>query len=404
MSLIEFVKQDQKKNLILFVHGFTGSKDTWKHEDHASFPDLLLENQQIYDNYDVAYFSYFTRLLNLFSKTKFGLGQIIKLLGFSSSKYLTNNSIEVISDLLKTEIRFSLSKYDNIIVIAHSMGGLVTKSCIVKTLQEETPSKIKLFLSLAVPHMGTNAATFGKLISNNLQIKDLAPLAIYTSEINNFWLKTELRPSTKYFYGTQDFIVLKTSAVPMDKETLDTITLNESHTSISKPEGKRSTTLISITEFILNFDNTSEIKYQSLDDQNQYNNELFVLKLIIADIKKPTINDAKEVFLNAEYIRKKFSSQIDQNQLADLYTKIRKLYMDNYSDYLHDGIANSGQLLVKVHKDIIDKDSEFLKSLIPFIDAIHKQGMLHQLANSTEKDIWWSENRDLSILKKGVKN
>lgn len=402
MSLIEFVKQDQKKNLILFVHGFIGSNDTWKHEEHASFPDLLLANQQIHDNYDVAYFSYFTKLFNLFSKTKYGYGRIKELFGLSGSKHLTNNSIEEISNLLRTEIRFNLSKYDNIIIIAHSMGGLITKSCIVKDIQDETPSKIKLFLSLAVPHMGANTATFVNLISNNLQIENLTPLTTYTNELNDFWLKTELRPETKYFYGTHDEVVLKTSAVPIDKEKLDTVTVSESHLSISRPEDEDSMVLKAVIQFILNFHDISEIKHQSLEDKDQYNDELFVLKLIIADIHQSSINDAKEVFLNAEYIRKQFSSQTEQKKLAYLYVKIRKVYMDNYTDYLHDGIANSGQLLAQVHKDIINKDNDFLKSLIPFINAIHKQGMLHQLANSTEKDVWWSQNKDLSTIDKGV--
>ncbi|WP_262795526.1 hypothetical protein [Catenovulum sp. 2E275] len=75
-----------------------------------------------------------------------------------------------------------------------------------------------MFLSLAVPHQGAKLATYGNLISNNLQIEGLEPLNGFIHRLNDYWLKTSLRPTTKYFYGTSDKIVDKTSAVPADKE------------------------------------------------------------------------------------------------------------------------------------------------------------------------------------------
>lgn len=405
--MIEFISKNNKKNLILFIHGFCGGESTWRNGDASSFPELFSKEPEVSENYDIAQFSYFTKLLNLFAKVGKVSTLVKRLFGTSHGKLTKNISIEEIGNLLRTEIRFRLQTYDNIVIIAHSMGGLVAKSAITKDIEEKIPSKIKLFVSLAVPHQGAEAATFGKLISDNLQIEELSPLNQFIHNINDEWLKTSLRPTTKYFYGVHDSVVLKTSAAPVDKEKSDIIFVNEDHTSIAKPENSTSTTYIAVRQIILDFEKNdpgiSYLEIQQLEGDTDYDDELFVLKLISADIHKTSIRDAKEVFLNAEYIRKIFSSASDQKRLSDLYSKIRNVYQTSYSKYVHDGIPNSGLLLVDVHETILKEDKKFLDTFIPFVNAIHKKGMLHQLANSEDENIWWSKDDSLDSLRNLVK-
>ncbi|MFS1525333.1 ABC-three component system protein [Microbulbifer sp. 2304DJ12-6] len=401
--MIEFVSQQNKKNLILFVHGFCGGEATWRNGEARSFPELFTDDLQISENYDIAYFLYFTKLLNLFAKAG-KVSVLVKRMFRTSHGKLSNNiSIEEIGNLLRTEIRFKLQTYDNIIVVAHSMGGLVTKSAITKNIEEKTPSKIKLFISLAVPHQGAEAATFGNLISDNLQIEGLSPLNDFIHKINDKWLKTSLRPATKYFYGVHDSVVKKTSAVPIDNEKSDAIPVDEDHTSITKPENSESTIVIAVKQIILDCEKNdpgiSTLELKQLEDEADFDDELFVLKLISADIHNTTIRDAKEAFLNAEYIRKIFSSTSDQRRLAELYQKIRKIYQLSYTKYIHDGIPNSGLLLADVHETIIREDKNFLDTFILFINAIHKQGMLHQLANSKDENIWWVKGGSIDSLR-----
>ena len=401
--MIEFISQNNKKNLVLFVHGFCGGESTWRNGDENSFPELFSDELEINENYDVAQFSYFTKLLNLFAKTGNISTLVKRMFGTSHGKLSKNISIEEIGNLLRTEIRFRLQAYDNIVIIAHSMGGLVTKSAITNDIEEKIPSKIRLFVSLAVPHQGVEAATYGKLISDNLQIEDLSPLNQFIYKINDEWLKTSLRPTTKYFYGVHDSVVPKTSAAPVDKEISDIIPVDEDHTSITKPESTNSTTYIAVRQIVLDFEKNdpgiSNLEIQHLEDDSDFNDELFVLKLISSDIHKSSIRDAKEVFLNAEYIRKIFSSVSDQKRLSELYSKIRTIYQTSYSKYVHDGIPNSGLLLADVHEAIIKEDKKFLDTFIPFINAIHKQGMLHQLANSKDENIWWNKDGTIDSLR-----
>jgi len=405
--MIELISQNHKKNLILFVHGFCGGESTWRNGNANSFPELFSEDPKISENYDVAQFSYFTKLLNLYAKAGKISTLVKRMFGTSHGKLKKNISIEEIGNLLRTEIRFRLQTYDNIVIIAHSMGGLVTKSAIIKDLEEKIPSKIKLFVSLAVPHQGAEVATFGKLISDNLQIEGLSPLNQFIYKINDEWLKSSLRPTTKYFYGVHDSVVLKTSAAPVDKEKSDIISVDEDHTSITKPESSTGTTYIAVRQIILDFEKNdpgiSNLEIQQLEDDTDFDDELFVLKLISADIHKTSIRDSKEVFLNAEYIRKIFSSASDQKRLSELYSKIRKIYQTSYAKYVHNGIPNSGLLLADVHETIIREDKQFLDTFIPFINAIHKQGMLHQLANSEDENIWWIKDGSIDSLRNFIK-
>ncbi|AEH33972.1 hypothetical protein VAA_00145 [Vibrio anguillarum 775] len=295
-SVIEFIKKQDNNSLILFIHGFTGGDDTWSYSKVCSFPQLLADDLDISSSYDIATFSYYTKLSSTYSKT-LNIGKFISNLFRTSHKKLkSNSSIEEISNLLRTEIRFNLASYDNIVVVAHSMGGLVTKSAIVKDIEDNSVSKIKLFLSLSVPHQGADAATFGSLVSKNIQIENLAPLNDFIHKINDFWLKTSLRPTTKYFYGVSDKVVSKTSAVPIDKEKSDVISVEENHTSITKPENVNNTTYCAVKQLILEHKNgdaaTTNISIQKLDSDSEFSDELFVLKLLSANIHDSTIRSA----------------------------------------------------------------------------------------------------------------
>lgn len=402
--MLEFITNNKKTNLILFIHGFQGGADTWKNDEGVTFPEMLSIEPNINECFDVAQFVYFTKLTNLFAKVSNVSSLVKRMFGTSHGKLTENVSIEEIGNLLRTEMRFQLQNYENIVVIGHSMGGLVAKSAIIKDIQDKIPSKINLFISLAVPHAGATLATFGKLVSDNLQIEELSPLNDFIHEINDEWLKTSLRPNTKYFYGSYDKVVATTSSVPIDKEKADAIPVEEDHTSITRPASNKVTTFVAVKQLILDTKNRdpamSGFSIQKLDDETEFEDELFVLKLISADINKSSVRDAKEVFLNAEYIRKMFSSSSDQKRLFELYAKIRTIYQNSYSKYLHDGIPNSGLLLVDVHEKIVREDKQFLDTFIPFLNAIHKQGMLHQLANSKDENVWWVKDGSLDKLRK----
>jgi len=397
----DFIFYEQKedcRNLILFVHGFIGDvESTWKNKNGNSFPELLLQNSHVKDNFDVASYSYFSTLLGLFA-VKSTYRKVTNYIFGKTKANEKNLDIEELASNLRNQIRFTLGQYDNIYVIAHSMGGLVTKSLIVGDLIKDGMTKVKLFLSLAVPHQGAELSVVGGLISSNLQIKNLNPVEEFINTLNQRWINLE-KPTTKYYYGSYDNVVTKHSAVALDKYKKDIVSVKEDHNTISKPSDNTSILISSTLQFLTDAHKNTVLHdtgFQSLPEEEQLNDELFVIKLFVADISEESQVRAKELFFNAEYVRKLFNSRHDIKQIQELFDSIRQLYKDSYDWYLTKDSITSQELLADVHKKITDKNSCLLKSLIPTLKFYHKQGMLHQLANDKSMDIWWSQDRDLT--------
>ncbi len=400
-----YQKREECRNLVLFVHGFTGdSKKTWTNANGTVFPELLLADETISDNFDVASYNYFTELLNLFADTKEKVRRIRDLIWRKTHKKERNLDIGELSKNLSSHLRFTLEQYDNIYIIAHSMGGLITKSLIQNDLNLSGHTKVKLFVSLAVPHQGASSAVLGSIISSNLQISNLNPVEQFITELNQSWVYLDSKPTTKYFYGGYDTIVTKYSAVAIDKIEKDIVSVAEDHTTICKPESSQAIVYLSVIQFI-----KEQFKSEKLDcmgfqklndsDSSDLDKELFVLKLIVADIKEDTQDNAKELFYNAEFVRKLFNSRQDKEKLKTLFTNIRQLYKDSYDKYLADDSVNSGILLSEVHTKITEQDSLLLKSLIPSLQNFHKKGMLHQMANDSTNDIWWCKGKSIDGVK-----
>lgn len=400
MAVIEFTLKKNKNNLILFVHGLTGGKDTWLNPNSGYFFDLLSQDEFVSEHFDIAHFEYYSKLTDVSSK----LERLKKFFKRTYEKSLKNISIEELGELLSTEVRFTLSAYDKIVIIAHSMGGLITKSHVINNYKQNKNHKIKLFISLAVPHLGAESAVFGKLITSNIQIANLAPLNDLCPKLNDDWVKLSLKPSIKYFYGTHDDVVTKSSAIGTDNLVQDQIACNDNHTSIAKPAGLGSTTVTAVIKFLKDFihGDTSDLNLdlKTLESDSQFDDEYFVLKLLLADVHTSTVKNSKEHFLNAEYARKLFSSASDQKAINDLYGRIRTVYQDSYDRYVSDSNMTSGMLVSEIHSKIVSEDSNYLKSGLPLIHALHKKGMLHQLANDLNKDIWWNEDKSIDSLDK----
>jgi hypothetical protein len=401
MAMLNILSKSNKANVILFVHGFCGGVETWKNENGTYFYQHILKNPFVAENFDIATFDYFSKFLETPVAASNLVEKLKSLFKTSSSKLERNIGVDELSELLRTHIRFSLDDYQNIVVIAHSMGGLITKSCIAKEVKEVGGTKIKLFISLAVPHLGADLATYGQLFSGHDQIRDLAPLSEVCPKLNQQWVNLSIKPTTKYFYGTYDDVVKKSSAMSIDCEDKDVVACNDSHGSICKPESENSAVILAVNKFLKEFMEGSgelQLEHQKLSNINQFSDEHFVIKLILADVHQATITHSKEHFLNAEYARKLFSSASDQKKLADLYAKIRTLYQDSYDKFLHDDEMNAGKLVSEVHEKIVSADSDFLKSMLPLIHGLHKKGMLHQLANDLTDNIWWTEERSIAAL------
>jgi hypothetical protein len=194
---------------------------------------------------DFALFNYFTQLSDKFATVKW-------LIGFlnGGKKLKRNLSIDDLSDLLYSEIQINLKQYERIILVAHSMGGLVSKSCILKILDKGIKSRIALYISLAVPHNGSDLATLGRIILNNPQVKDLGPLQTFLNDVNQKWIRQKGLPKTIYHQGKNDNIVPKTSSIGYDVRDIEPVYSDNDHFSILKPGKEDDIVVTSITDSI----------------------------------------------------------------------------------------------------------------------------------------------------------
>ncbi|EBB2957306.1 hypothetical protein CJR17_07740, partial [Salmonella enterica] len=132
-------------------------------------------------------------------------------------------------------------------------------------------------------------------------------------------------------------------------------------------------------------------------DDKQYDNEYFVLKMIIADVHEDITNHAKEYYYNAELARNLFTSDHDRAILDNLYRKIKNLYQTQYQIAISERLS-SDQLLAAIHSKIDNEDKNELVSLLASLDNLHKKGMLHQLANKLNRDVIWSPDTTVDSI------
>jgi len=143
---------------VLLVHGFRGDHlDTWRDKGATtSFPELLAQDPALAD-FDVFVFRY---------KTSF----------FSSPR------IDNVARQLGDEIRNSLGGY-NLVLVAHSMGGLVCMQYILHQLQQQVCPPVLGLLLFGTPTTGVEAIKAARMIFSvaGFKIPGLGLLAKYLS-------------------------------------------------------------------------------------------------------------------------------------------------------------------------------------------------------------------------------
>lgn len=237
-----------KKILILFIHGLDGNKETWKNvKAENDFGELLLEEEEIRMHCDIDYFEYDATMIKKESK----IANFIKLV-FGDGNTKKDLTLEDHMKKLKTCFNYRYEKYEKIILIAHSLGGLVSKKYIVSTPN----NKVELFISLAVPYKGSKLAKLSKIPIASKNAKELKPASEVLEELDTKWLQTEYKnlPYTVYVYGQNDDVVDEKSALIIERAERNYYyrkeVTSDTHISISKPLNKDSDIFLIVSKEI----------------------------------------------------------------------------------------------------------------------------------------------------------
>ncbi len=144
-------KQRQNKRAVLFVHGLAGQPElTWSASTGARFADLITADPELAD-YDVFTFGYHTT-------------------------YLSGSRIESAALQLADEIHGNLQRYQ-LVLIAHSLGGLVCMRYVLDRLIRHRPLPILGLLLYGTPTTGTDLIKLAQMVGFALQFTAVAPIA-----------------------------------------------------------------------------------------------------------------------------------------------------------------------------------------------------------------------------------
>jgi pimeloyl-ACP methyl ester carboxylesterase len=208
------------QGVIVFVHGVLGNaKSSWS--SNESFWPELITRDTAFNGQDVYVYKYPSPL---FGKT------------FSIDDVADNLRLVLVDE--------GIPSYGEMTIVSHSMGGLITRSFLLKNRQ--FVPKIRLLYFFATPTTGSPYARLASALSGNWQFKNMYPMNpdSYVSTLQGHWLSAHFELKSYCAFETQPLfgqmiIVDRSSATNLCTERLDPI--DADHISIVKPLNSQST-------------------------------------------------------------------------------------------------------------------------------------------------------------------
>lgn len=381
-----------KKIGVVFIHGLTGGSATWKNTKNQTFGELLLASD-VGQHIEVHHFEYYTKIVSIFdsaiAKRLVGRIPFLRKISFLQGRIQKNQPIEQLAEQFSTWVRLELSHLDQMVLIAHSMGGLIAKEYILNFPSDGSPETVG-YLSIAVPHKGSLSAQFLKPINKNAE--ELVPLNEYTSRLNDTWVNSKPN-SLEHWYviASNDECVDKESAIPGVIPKQHKFTVAHDHLTVCKPEDSTDPVFKCAFRLLQQLIEKKLRAERLIDESNavqpSYEKEIFVIKLMLGQIGKSGIENAKESFFQAEIIEK-LSSASDRQKLASLQRLVVNLYRGIY--VAHGNSSDRNSLFSEVHRQIVAEDSSALKCAVESMNFLHKQGLLHKSANHLNDEVIWT--------------
>lgn len=209
LNLFKRSGETDNKALIVLIHGL-GAPDTW-----GKWKERLLTEPQLV-GVDIALADYETGHLCcpwLPLKTTFHIPVIDKTLAVGRL-----SGIKALAHNLRCELELSkFDQYDKVILLGHSMGGLIAAWYMITVAEDNATSKVVSYISIATPFNGSHGAVW-YLFPGHSQISDLKPNSEFLDEFRRKLEKYKSRlmelASFTFIYAEGDSLVPPTSAVP----------------------------------------------------------------------------------------------------------------------------------------------------------------------------------------------
>ncbi len=219
------------QKLLLFVHGLAGSATkTW-----GIFDSLIKADPSLGDH-SAKFFSYSTAWFRL--------------------PFMARSArIQELARSLQTYIKYNCRDFSEIVLITHSMGGLIAKRYLLDELTlGRLDARIKGLMLYAVPHNGSSLASVSSLVSwGHHQVAQLQPYSDVLDALSNEWSRSGLESviRTIYVIGALDQIVDPRSASAFPGNFKIETLADKNHRSICKPNNIGDLTYKIFRHFVL---------------------------------------------------------------------------------------------------------------------------------------------------------
>ena len=177
--------------LILFVHGLGGGHGTW-----GSFAPLLKADVDLKGRIAVAEYTFPTRLFRLFPSWN-------------------STPLQDLAKGLATEIRTRFQECTKILMVCHSLGGLIAKRFIIEAIKRSEPLKTREVIFFGTPHQGARLANIASFFSfKHRHLRQIGKEFDFIELVNEDWVhcRCEAHVGATYVVGGQDTYVSRESA------------------------------------------------------------------------------------------------------------------------------------------------------------------------------------------------
>ncbi len=218
--------------VIIFIHGLGGRRKNNRWEMMAS---AIRNDRSVYASYDIKFQEY--------------PSSYIKWHPFGKSIDINDLAVD-----LKTLLEVECKKYQEVILIAHSLGGLVARQYIIDTYTTNKEIKVYQLMLYATPNTGSELAKIGILFQfKNYPVFQMRKNSKFLRLLNKKWneYKLEDKIRIKYVYGGKDWIVRKESAIIKMNNPNSYVEIDKNHSSIGRPLNNQDRSYKILRNFIL---------------------------------------------------------------------------------------------------------------------------------------------------------
>jgi HAD superfamily phosphoserine phosphatase-like hydrolase len=216
--------------LILFVHGLGGDgPGTW-----GDFPRHIAADARLAE-YDVGFFEYPTAVLKF-------------------KPWKRYPPIQTLGDALRTVIDNRYSTHRPIVVVAHSLGGLVARQYLIDGMMDDAHMSVSKLLLYGVPNTGAGLAKVATHISwHHSQLRQLCKDSDLIDLLNRAWqrLKVADRVDVRYVLGSDDRVVDEAAARGFPGNPKVDVILGRGHRSLVKPTSSDDLTFQILQNFVV---------------------------------------------------------------------------------------------------------------------------------------------------------